>query len=137
MCICVLHYLATQITQGMSRKHRSKHHTYNPQHQMPTSTTGTPQEHANTKKSDLKCNYQPPPEKKLIWGMTIFERIIALLTFLALVATIFTGVFIRNQWREMKVDQRPWFNVDSTRTRFARSPSGSVEVTVPIVFSDV
>ncbi len=46
--------------------------------------------------------------EKRVWGMTIFERIMASLTVCAVLIAFFTAVFIKNQLDDMRKDQRPW-----------------------------
>jgi hypothetical protein len=92
----------------MSRRKHPKHKANNPQEEIAPVTPGDPQQHTCCDQNKAECKYKPAPEERRVLGMTIFERIIALLTLIAASIAAMTGFFIWSQKEEMKIDQRAW-----------------------------
>lgn len=63
-----------------------------------------------------KYKYEPLESMKRVWGlMSISERIMAVLTLLAVLVAGGTGYIIWQQKQEMKTDQRAWVGFDESR----------------------
>jgi hypothetical protein len=92
------------------KKPPHKNHAKPADHVFP-SGCGVPEENArhNQEHSTDHCN--PPPNKKIKWGLTKFEIIIATLTALAVLTALCTALFIKTQISVMRTDQRPWVRV--------------------------
>jgi hypothetical protein len=92
----------------VSHKKGSNQHKGQPDPKVQTPSSGTPEKNPHSSHSNPECKYQPSPEPKRVWGMTIFERIMAALTLVAVLVAACTVLAISNQSDVMKRDQRPW-----------------------------
>lgn len=95
----------------MHHKKHPQHDESNPNAQLPPANPGGPQQNPCHDQKQAKCNYEPPPSEKRVWGMTISERIMGFLTLLAVVVAGLTARFVFNQADDMRKDQRPWVKV--------------------------
>lgn len=68
--------------------------------------------------------------------MTIFERIMAVLTLAGVVIAVFTGLIFWKQLKEMRTDQRAWVSMASGSGKFAKEADGNTIVTVPMTITN-
>ena len=100
----------------MNKKHHPKHDTRNSGPNFSVVSSGTPQQSTKAYENNPRCEYQPsppckyeaPPMEKRKWGMTIFERVMAALTIIAILVASATGFIIWLQVDEMRTDERAW-----------------------------
>jgi hypothetical protein len=93
----------------------------------------SPQEYSDKDKKDSKCKFQPTPDPKRVWGMTVFERIMAAFTGLGFFIAIGTLCILIQQWREMKLDQRAWITVEGFKLDHEpTAPGDSVGIVIAV-----
>src|SRR5262245_31582345 len=78
------------------------------------------------------------PERRF-WKLTPFEWIMSVLTFLGLLIAFFTGLILRNQLNEMKVDQKAWMTLSIGTVNWPKDVDNvnKVVVTAPAVVTNI
>jgi hypothetical protein len=100
--------VSEQPGKAMSKKHRSDHHRNKPSNKPPTIPTDSPRENSKENHDYTKRKFEVAPLENKKWGMTVSERIMAVLTTAAVLIALATGLVVYFQWGEMKTDQRAW-----------------------------
>lgn len=118
----------------MSQKKYGQGHTNQPKNPHPASSPHEKKDYPECVKNKAAIE-QPPAEKKLR-GMSVFEWIMAVLTFFGLVIAGLTGGIFWNQLNEMQADQRAWMNLSAGKVGFGKDQSGQTTVVVPVTVSN-
>ena len=81
----------------------------------------------------------PEQPEHRFWDLSRFEWIMAVLTFLGLLITVFTGLILYDQLHEMKVDQRAWMSLSMGTVQFPKDLDsiGKVPVSAPITITNI
>lgn len=92
----------------MSKNRHPRQNRNKPANKPAVVSSDSPRENTKEYSDHTECKFEVAPLKNKKWGMTVSERIMAVLTTAAVVVTTATGLVVYFQWGEMKTDQRAW-----------------------------
>lgn len=69
------------------------------------------------------------------WGLSKFERIMAVLTFAGVLIAVFTGLIFWLQLGEMKTDQRAWISISPGNVSFPKDEASAANIPVTLLLT--